>query len=522
MFATVPVVLVALQRPARRESGNSPASTWAVAACVLLVVGCGSDAGPSQRAENIIAQAAPSPSDISRSSEDCTVETIIDEYGFEIELNSCDTGPTTAPASTSPESPTTTDGREITSLVPVDEIGTLAALTIDHFDSAHAFCDDAQAWSAAISQATVELQSLGAMVGDNRDSGNLRGWLDGDESTAFVEEIRDHVFFQAACPTRSTVGASTGDTAVALEASSRASAAYEQLRVEMRRSPTVDTSSDFWYSADQFGHAHNIVAADENFEIVFVGASPVKRGIDPDAVRESSGRAAINIAVGGLGPTGSGSWLRQAFDLGLAPDVVVFGAASFEFFQVCDDTRARAVADTAARRDNAFANVSALESVAGATRLTGQQDATTGPLGAHYDRQHPDSDTGRTEDIYEVRPDDRALHTTIYNAVFAEAAVCDEMFDAVEDTVRFAAEAGAEVYVVAMPLSSLLAEFHPLGRPGHDPVIDRLEERATQAGARFIDLTDLLDADQFYDLSHPTSEGREIVTDELLAALRLP
>ncbi len=65
--------------------------TSAVLALALTAGACGSDSDvTSDRARTIIATATGDPTDVPQDDDTCTTETIIDEYGFEIEVENCD------------------------------------------------------------------------------------------------------------------------------------------------------------------------------------------------------------------------------------------------------------------------------------------------------------------------------------------------------------------------------------------------------------------------------------------------
>jgi hypothetical protein len=97
---------------------------------------------------------------------------------------------------------------------------------------------------------------------------------------------------------------------------------------------------------------------------------------------------------------------------------------------------------------------------------------------------------------------------------------CQERFDTFVGLVAELSAAGYETIVVAMPLSSYRIDPLPGGRQWVEEIMGATEAAVLAAGAeQYIDLKDLLEDDQFYDLTHANFAASQQVTMALVEAL---
>jgi hypothetical protein len=90
---------------------------------------------------------------------------------------------------------------------------------------------------------------------------------------------------------------------------------------------------------------------------------------------------------------------------------------------------------------------------------------------------------------------------------------------AVGSTIESMQQSGVAVVVVVLPMSDLMSELVPGGRPAVDAVIDDYQAMSLELGARLIDLSRLVPDDDFADITHVRASGRDLITAALIDEL---
>ncbi len=532
-----------------RHLGRLPLARVLLVTMAMLAVACGADDDVSTRAQAIIDGATPEgQSEVVETSE-CTTETIIDEYGFEIEITECDqpTENTASPTITElpPQTLPLNALESIATLAPTESTQAATRRLIESLDATYTMCADLGAWAAALDAVIPTLVALTDLIRD-ADSNE---WVGSDQAEQLVAAVHEHLFIQSECPAAEIEVEPEEDTeedtevevdpdeeaevdpeeeandalARGLEASGRASGEFDRLRVAALGLTSLETASDFWVHSDQLGHIAAISSTavfSVSFDLGIVGGDVARRGIDPDTLTDALNQRAFNASLVGMRPTYLAGWLDDLASIGFAPTTLILADSSSAFFEPCNEDTAGAFEDTALLRSEAFRNVPGLNVFGGALRLSGGfTRSNTGPLSNRYVASYGDSLTGRSKEIPRVQPDLRAEQLERYEGLYATPTICEASFDELERQASTAVDAGVTVVIVSMPLSDQVADLHPDGRAGHAAVVERQQQTAAASGASFADLSSLLTVDQFFDVRNPTEAGRQLITAELVEAL---
>ena len=375
-------------------------------------------------------------------------------------------------------------------------------------------CAEPVGWAAATDAASAAVDDLTEAA---RQFGP--GWVDTSSARTVADEIRDLLILQRGC-SRGFESVTEAERAAALAAAGRAGGANDDLHLTLTGADTR-TGTEFWFHADQIGHTLELVRlVDEAgpVEVLIVGSSTSKRGFDPVRMTAELDRSTTNVAVAGLFPATMAPWVETALVLSAAPASVVIGVSSFQDFLGCSDDQVEAARRTGSLQEEAFAPLAGLAGLPGAARLVGGPARTYDSAAlAEYQASPGDRGLVPSPDVADQTAIARQLD--LYRPQLQRGVYCDRNAEAIGDTARNLLARGIDVLVVSLPISPAMAELHDAGRAGHQTAIDSYRRAATDAGARWLDLTDLLDEGHFIDLTHATATGRDLITDATISAL---
>ena len=436
----------------------------------------------------------------------CEARVVVDEYGFPITVELCE-------APEDQESATVTD---LLARVPSDV--SRAALDAGHEAATRLAdaCGDLGSWSA---QAERLLPGLEATVDRVSTDPALVDWLGGPDARTLADEFRELLILPTGCDADGVAGAV--DRATALEVAGRLAGTNDDLTFALDDPGQILFASDFWYATDQLGHLvdTSLLLETRPIDILLMGPSTVKRGIDPVQLENAVGRTVYNAAVGAMAPDLQLGWYRELRESGVRPDTVVIGLNTWIEFLPCESPQKDRAEETDTRRAAAFSNIDALAQDAGGTRLIG------GPLlsyegralDAHRATWIPNTG-GRIElsDEYEQGVAD--IQADQYEPLPYDE-LCPDRLDRIEALAAEIVGDGSDVVLLVLPTSDAVAEFHPDGRTGHDAVIERYRTIAETTGAFLLDTSDLVDEALYVDLTHVGNAGRAVTTEALVPAV---
>lgn len=448
----------------------------------------------------------PSASSATTPEPECEDRIVLDEYGFPVEFELCDE-----------RGDGTVDMTAAGILLRIPSEDSRRALDAAH-EAARRLaidCGDPAAWST---QADRLLDGLRSTIDIVQADSALTDWLGSTDATALADRFRDLLVLPSVC--ESGEGADD-DPASTLATAGLLAGVNDDLRFALADSAQILFDSDFWYATDQIGHLADtaLMLESEPIDVLLLGPSTVKRGIDPLQLRESTGRSVYNAAVGALAPDLQLSWYRELRGAGLEPSTVVIGLNTWIEFLECDSPQRDRVDVTDQRRSDAFVGVGALDDVTPGIRLLGGDPPTYEgrALDAHRSTWLPGSG-GRIEltDQYQQEIADTQAET--YRTLRYDA-LCSDRLDRITALSEEIAADGSEVVLFVLPTSDAVVGFHPDGREGHTEVLDEYRTIADETGATLVDASDLVDDELYVDLTHVGNPGRALITDALSAAL---
>ncbi|WP_424342081.1 hypothetical protein [Ilumatobacter sp.] len=455
---------------------------------------------------------APETADVATDpSERCEDQVVLDEYGFPVEFELC------APTGDDAEdmSPTA-----LLSRVPSEQ--TRSALDAGHEAALRlaSDCDDAPNWSMQADRLLGGLQATTELV---RTDPEVADWIGGPDARALADEFRDLLIFPSGCGDDDGTGDGDGnaDPAATLATAGRLAGINDDLGFALDASEQILFDSDFWYATDQIGHLVDTTLLLESapIDVLLMGASTVKRGIDPVQLSQATGQTVYNAAVGALAPDLQSSWYRELRASGVQPSTVVLGLNTWIEFLECESPQKDRVAATDERRSRAFAGIADLANVPTGERLVGGDPPSYAgrALQAHRETWLPGTG-GRLElsDDYQQAIADTQADT--YRDLPYDS-LCPDRLDRIAALADEITADGSDVVFMVLPTSDAVVGFHPDGRAGHEIVLDEYRAIAAATGAQFVDTSDLVDDDLYVDLTHVGNPGRALITDALAQAL---
>lgn len=373
-----------------------------------------------------------------------------------------------------------------------------------------AACDEGNDWIDAAGDAAVALRR--AATEARAEAAALDGWLFSDDAIAVADALQQALVERPDCP-----GALPRDV---LAVTGQVTGAIDEYRTATTPG-LLGLASGFWLNFDYLGHSIEIDRLQRQrgpVEVLVLGDSATKRGIDPIALDEASDRPTMNASVDGLLPTMVGPWFDELDELGVRPDVVIVGITTWGAIVPCDDPRPTLLAGFRQNRDVAFAGLGVLGEPA-ARRVVGRPpSAYSSPL---LDRYRLSEGPGGQGSFQDRETDEGAVAAQVayHTRLFESPVTCDEGVAMVSELAGELTGNGTRVVVAAMPVSDDMAALHPDGRAGHEAIADSHLDAARAAGAEVIDLTGALTDGHFHDPAHPNEEGRAILTDRMVALL---
>lgn len=421
--------------------------------------------------------------------EECLSEIVVDEYGFEIEINSC------------PSSGLRSDTAAPT--FPDEATETAFEAAIGAAQAAAVVCGDADAWRSEMAVASTAVDQLAVVVGAlDADS----DWAAGDGPQVLIDVLVVELLTQPACASlphasEEATQASIGQAVTSLH---RVAVVFDTTGSQM--------GGPFWFRTSQIGHLRSIrdlLAAGESVDILAVGSSTVRRGFNTETLTAVTGSTAFNAGVEALDPTVMGPWIRDLTDAGVDPGTIMIGFTSFESLTRCNDGRRNIMS-------------AALDARASTARLG--LDVRSIPVDpddpyvAVYERQHVS--LGTTTKWIGTDPARVQSQTAGYRDGFG-TEVCADAIQSFATVTEAILESfpGARVIVVDMPLHPEMIAAHPAGQAIFDEA--SAEGRAIAEGLdiEYLDARDLLAPAEFGDATHANEAGRQLLTQLLTDVL---
>lgn len=442
----------------------------------------------------------------------CTTQVIEDEYGFEIEIELCESdaaASTAVPVESDPES-----------LGWVTEHARRVLLTNDFCEEGHDLGDSARAIVAeeAVPEAGKGLvRDLTILAGQSAGAcTNEADWA------TFINTGVDHI--TAAGPAlgdalgtafdSSTIGAVD---AGALNTAQRAVSAVDAL-YQVTDTPAAFTPSQNWLNRPHRTVVEDALragsaAADDRRWVTLVGTSILQSGIDTNALVNQSGAAdlsVINMGIPGFRIQGSAAFIdQQLADVAPTSSVVWSLPPRFFFENGCDAGPGEKLPEILSTTSTFFPKAPWLPTpsvLTVATEVAGVE-ATESANGIGGTRPQPgDVAAAVAEDIDDVT---RKL---------ASATYCDATMEQVAKVTAQATSDGKPVTWLLPPVYPEMREL-PGWADFENQVVAELEQRAATAGVELLDHRDVVPADQFRDGHHLTVEGQATWTSSLATSL---
>lgn len=437
-----------------------------------------------------VASDTTSDADVAATDEECVSEVVVDEYGFEIEINSC---PSSGDQSETAAPPT----------FPNDATETAFEAAVSAARSAAAVCADADAWRSEMAVASAEVDQLAVVVEALDPDGE---WATGDAPQVLVDALVVELLAQPACAslphaseeaTRTTVGQ-------AITSLHRVAVVFDATASQQ--------GGPFWFRTSQIGHVQSIrdlLAAGENVDILTIGSSTVRRGLNTETLSAATDSTAFNAGVEALDPTVMGPWIRDLIDTGVDPGTIVIGFTSFESLEPCNNGR-RNIMSTA------------LDARAATARLgldvRSISVSSDDPYLTRYQEQHVM--LGTTSEVAGTDLARVESETAGYRDRFGTEVCADliQSFATVTEAI-LRSFPDARVVVVDMPVQPGLIAAHSVGRPIFDEASAEVQAIADALGIEYLDARDLLSTEEFGDATHANEAGRQLLTQVLADAL---
>ncbi len=443
----------------------------------------------SQRDDRGQAQNQPAPTTTNEPQPpptDCISETIIDDYGLEIEIDTCPPGTSLAEGDTEMD--------RVFAALPEDDPLALAAAERDRL------CEAGESPAPA-------LRSFASAIDESAD--DLASQDDAQFGLAYRQA--QHVALASGeCDTP------TGDPEIAAATASVAAALD---RLFSLRGVPAGAASGLWRGRDQLLTAIWIREARANgIEVdgLVIGNSVSRTGIDPVLFGELTGTTVGQASIAGMSPETAGPFLDEIIDL-VDPSTVYWGLSYFDLYIGCSvEARAKAAMQHQDLRRGAFAGIvdeSSRRSWEHLLGAVGTDAYGETPILSTIDQQLVIDTLGQDDLRRTVAdPDGLALQLELWPP---DEPCLERSSHLAEHVHRLQAE-GREVVIVVLPPNPELAG-------GADGLTSFFENAAVFAGPaesdRYVVLDDELAPEVFRDGVHFLDEGRAQLTAALAAAL---
>ncbi|MFP5489508.1 MAG: hypothetical protein ACLGHQ_14535 [Acidimicrobiia bacterium] len=433
---------------------------------------------------------------------------VTDEYGFPVEVDDCD------PLTDAPPDP----HAEVADL-PAGPARNGLGAALRAAEQLAQGCHDLDRWTELATATADGLRTVATVVADESGSvPELAAWIGSPGAYTVLGRIVD----DAVVRTCAEPGAPDPRPAAG-----RLAGAIDDLSATLDVVTNLGIAGEFWFQSDQVGHTVELLelGADRvgDIDVVLLGPSTVKRGLDARLLGDATGRPSYNAAVGALAFDLQASWYEALRDLGVAPTTVVVGLNPWIEFEACPEPQRSRVLAADERRTGAFASVGDMAAIEPATRFTGVTEPA-GPatyssaLLDNYRANWMAAGGGASTVDDTPAPEVEALQVEQFLAQ-PLTELCPERLDRTEQLLRRIATDVDELVVVALPTSERMIGLHPDGGTAHDAVVERYRTMTERAGGRFLDRTDAAPDEWFVDLTHLGASGRAELTAELAEQL---
>lgn len=423
----------------------------------------------------------------------CEPEIVRDEYGFEIDLANCDRD----------SSAVTAD--DLLRSIPEPSVQDAAVDLLDRLRLvADPACEQPESWREATTAATDATVDFAAALRASESA-----WVGTGDARSFADVIRQLLVGQVGCSN----GFSLVDAESVERTAARAAAANDAVFSALSGTTTQNIVSEFWYHRWELGHTRQLAALSDaatDIDILFVGASVGKHGIDPHAVGEAFSASVYNASVPGQSSEMLGLWWATVDELGIDPALVVVARSPFEGFLPCTTERLDAAIRARQLRREAFGSIPALQHADEHRLMSEAAVEMVERFGLQVDERGWFSSRRSRDENGKARQVDNLTQ------VFAEWDGCVDRDARVADVFADLDRAlGERVLVVDFPLHPELTALHPQGRS----VFDRHQAMFTDSlpdDVAYLDLRDLLPPDEFLDLTHANLDGQARITGALI------
>ncbi|MGI9602642.1 MAG: hypothetical protein ACR2QE_12205 [Acidimicrobiales bacterium] len=403
--------------------------------------------------------------------------------------------------------------------VPDPGVHPLMAGAFAALNDATEACGNLPIWTEHMTVAVTRFENLVRRV---QASPELAPWRGTADARALSDQIRDRLVLQDRC-TSGAVSASDQQLRNATSITGRAVAVADWYQVRLYDVPT-SVGAEMWYHADHLGHVieiERVLRAAGALDIVVVGTGQMKSGVDPLLLSETTGSTVMNASMPLLYPTVMSPWLEQLRRRGRAPSRVVIGVGAADGFRGCTENRITKMDRAVQLQNQAFATLPVLADIDRERVLVGPGQSTyedSPVLRSHRATTVPESQgTGVTGS--EPDPELGAADRTQYEGFLTDPVRCAQIITSLGDVVAELVGDGVEVLVVGMPIHPDVRSIPPGGSFFLDAVTAEQATLTEEAGGRFLDLSALLSAGEFVDLTDATVSGRERVTRAISDAL---
>lgn len=445
--------------------------------------------------------AAPEPT-----TETCRRSVVVDEYGFPIEIEECGSA-------------------DSNGLDPHAEVATLPAgsardglgAALRAAEQLGGDCHAPARWAELATSTADGLTEVATTVAEQADSDPAIGdWIGTPGAYAVLDRIVTDATGSTCEPDE--IGFGTDPAAVA--SAGRLAGGIDDLSAVLDVVDNLGIAGEFWYHSDEVGHTIDLLESDAStIDVLVIGPSTVKRGIDTGELSRRTGRRAYNAAVGALAVDLQRSWYESIRALGVEPETVVVGLNTWIEMEACPDPQRSRMLATDARRLAAFAAVDGVAPLDPARRLAGGDEPTySSRLLATFRAQWRPGGEGLDTVTDTDEPDVRALQTEQFLAQ-PVTELCPARLERTQQLLARIAADVPELVVVVLPTSDEMAALHPDGRPAHDSIVERYEAMTAAVGGRFVDRSDAAPDDRFVDLTHLGATGRAELTADLAVEL---
>ncbi len=285
------------------------------------------------------------------------------------------------------------------------------------------------------------------------------------------------------------------------------------------------------------------MAAQPCTDVVFVGNSMARDGLDPASWQGRDGRRAYNSSLDAAGVDQVSAWLEDQVVPALDPEVVVWAIASQDLDPTAPAGRAAGEAylsspggrrDFAGRVQRAMGDHLTLirhrkalsdprDLVTGVRDLLGGRQATRPAVDGLAGVIGPQGQGLSRRELH-YQPGDPVTTSFVRRQLLGEGRPSPRSVQAVVATVKSLRAGGRQVVLVTMPVTDEFVDLHPQGTADWDDYRAAMQEISVTTGAPWLDLDDLQalssleEGSVFADTHHLNARGAAATTATLAQA----